>query len=180
MTITLLSPSLDFSFSKVNLMTCFVFIGFEFHLCSKIKMIVSFNTLMHFVIWVPLFYIYFSQLFFYYLAFADVEIERDHLLPFFFFIFSFLIWWEREYIYLNTSVASHNNKQNAQILPIVYTFFFFFFEKVKWRCLWLYLTPGQGARWQPIEYGAFRTRNYLYQPMWGVNSTKDAHQIKAS
>ena len=56
----------------------------------------------------------------------------------------------------------------------------FFFEREKWRCLWLYLTPGQGARWQPIEYGAFRTRNYLYQPMWGVNSTKDAHQIKAS
>ena len=91
MTITLLSPSLDFSFSKVNLMTCFVFIGFEFHLCSKIKMIVSFNTLMHFVIWVPLFYIYFSQLLFYYLAFADVEIERDHLLPFF-FLFSFFFF----------------------------------------------------------------------------------------
>ena len=110
-------------------MTCFVFIGFEFHLCSKsvdprlqIKMVVSFNTLMQFVIWVPLFYIFFSQLFFYYLAFADVEIERDHLLPFFFFfLFSFLIWGAREYIYLNTSVASHNNKQNAQILPIMYT-----------------------------------------------------------
>ena len=107
MTISLLSPSLDLSFSKVNLMTCFVFIGFEFHLCSKsvdprlqIKMIVSFNTLMHFVIWVPLFYIFFSQLFFYYFAFADVEIERDHLLLFFFSFFFLFFNLMRERVYI--------------------------------------------------------------------------------
>ena len=62
---------------------------------------------------------------------------------------------------------------------VMRNFFFFFLREKKWRCLWLYLTPGQGARWQPIEYGAFRTRNYLYQPVWGVNPTKDAHQTKA-
>ena len=39
--------------------------------------------------------------------------------------------------------------------------------------------PRAGRQVAAIEYGAFRTRNYLYQPVWGVNPTKDAHQTKA-